>query len=540
MLFQVVHKEPRPVREVVPEIPPILAEVVEKALIKDKGKRFQSARQMRAALSVARQALEAGRGPNATLAGESQRALREAMKMEPPKSAMDASAPPPFVHGSAAFDMDVAPSAHRSGKLPRTLAGRQTVEVGPGRAARKAARSSILPLALGGLGLLIVAGLGFGYMVLTRLRPAATSATATPGSDTSRAQVGVLTQALVESQLKLAERDLEDKNYAAAIDQADSVLKLDGKNAQARKIRGQATAKKEEVAAAASEAQAAADQGDTEKASAALDRLLNLDPRHPAAASLSERLNSAFKTRAEDAGRLMARSRDEAATAKADHSEAFAKADGAAREAGARLQQGDFAEATRGFLEARDAYDRARRAAKASTAAGPAPTSRTEPSSAPVAPTPEPAAAVTPPPSGPARAFVTGKTQIAGARSSGGVQGFDSADVKTRRTPDFVGHLDFEVTPAAVKPGDQVTVRIIVVNEGKKPVRVRTVGLTLTQNGKRSSLAPNVLGRDIAPLQRLVVAEAKTVWPDAASDWSLEAVVTSDHDETGTSRLTWE
>jgi len=541
VLFQVVHKQPRPVLEVVPDAPPILAEVVEKALIKDKGKRFQSARQMRAALSVARQALEAGRGPNATLAGESQRALREALQTEPPRSTPDAGAPPPsFVHGSTALDLEVAP-APRSAKLPRTLGGSSRGPVEVGRAAKAAARSSVLPLVFGGLGLLAVIGLGLGYVVFLRARPAAVPAPATPSSDASKAQVGALTLALVESQLKLAERDLEDKNYGAAIDQADSVLKLDGQNAHARKIRGQAAAKKEEVEEAAREAQAAADRGDTESASTALDRLLELDPRHPAAASLSERLNSAFKSRAEEAGQLMARARVEAEAAKAQHSETFAKADASAKDAGTRLQQGDYAEATRGFLEARDSYDRARRAARtpAPPASGRAPGS--EPSAIPASAAPEPAADTTPAAAAPPpRAFVTGKTQIAGARSGGGVQGFDSADVKTRRTPDFVGRLDFEVVPKAVKAGESVTVRVFVVNDGKKTVRVRSVALTVTENGRRSSLATTVLSRDVVPLQRVAVAEARTEWADGVSEWSLDAVVTSERDETGIARLTWE
>jgi hypothetical protein len=138
------------------------------------------------------------------------------------------------------------------------------------------------------------------------------------------------------------------------------------------------------------------------------------------------------------------------------------------------------------------------------------------------------------------RTFVTGKTQISGARSGGEVQGFDSADVKTRRTPDFVGKVQFEETPAMVKAGEPVALRVFVVNEGKKPVRIRSVALTLTQNGKRASLPANLLGRDVAPLQRVAVAEAKTIWADGISDWSLDAVVTSDRDETGTCRLTWE
>ena len=239
----------------------------------------------------------------------------------------------------------------------------------------------------------------------------------------------------------------------------------------------------------------------------------------------------------------MVRARVEAEAAKAQRSEAFARADASAKDAGTRLQQGDYAEATRGFLEARDSYDRARRAAKAPTptASGRAASPGTQPSAEPASAAPEPAPETTPAaPTGPLRTFVTGNTQISGARSGGGVQGFDSADVKTRRTPDFVGRLEFEMVPATVKAGDPVAVRVFVVNLGKKPVRVRSVALTVIQNGKRSSLAPSLLGREVAALQRGAVAEAKTVWADGVSDWSLDAVVTSDRDETGVARLTWE
>ena len=82
----------------------------------------------------------------------------------------------------------------------------------------------------------------------------------------------------------------------------------------------------------------------------------------------------------------MARSKGDAEAAKAERSEAFTKADSAAKDAGTRLQQGDYAEATRGFLEARDGYDRARRAAKAPTpaASGAPPANGTATSTAPV------------------------------------------------------------------------------------------------------------------------------------------------------------
>ncbi|HSD30105.1 MAG TPA: serine/threonine-protein kinase [Vicinamibacteria bacterium] len=535
VLFQVVHKEPRALCDLAPEVPPIVAEVVEKALIKDKAARFQSVRQMRAALAVARQALEAGRGPNATLAGESQRALREAMRKEPPEGAPDAAGPPPYVEGSSALDVRVAPASWP--KLPGTWTGRTPTPL-PSMAHAGKGRPSRLPLVLGGgLGLLLLGGLAISYVVWTRSRPALSPSSPAPAADASSAQVGALTQALVETQLQLAARELDDKNYAGAIEQADRILKLDGQNSQARRLRGQATAKKAEVEAAAREAQQAADEGESEKASAALARLLELDPRHPVAAALSERLNSAFKSRAEDAGQSMARSRDDAEAARAARSEAFARADATAKEAEAALQKGDFAEATRGFLEARDGFDRARRAAR-SPASARRPTKLASSSPEPDATTAAPSAK--PLPAAPARAFVTGKTTVASARGAGEIQGFDTADVKTRRPPDLTGRLEFEAEPAAVKPGETLLIRLFLVNEGRKPVRVRGVVLTMTLNGKRSALPASALAREVRSFQRIAVAEARAVWLDGVSEWSLDAVVISDREETAQSRLTWQ
>jgi hypothetical protein len=94
------------------------------------------------------------------------------------------------------------------------------------------------------------------------------------------------------------------------------------------------------------------------------------------------------------------------------------------------------------------------------------------------------------------------------------------------------------MSPSAEVQGHSPEERVTV--PGKKAVRIRSVALTVTQNGKRSSLPSSLLGREVAPLQRVAVGEAKTVWPEGVSEWSLDAVVTSDRDETGVARLTWE
>jgi serine/threonine protein kinase len=546
VLYQVVHKVPAAVHDIAPDIPRILSDVVEKALAKDKNARFQSARQMHAAVALAREALEAGRGPNATLAGESSRALREATFGRSPSDSSPGSSP--LVAGSAALDVTPAPAPRP--RTPATLSGRErTQPTEAGRSARRPTAKSKAPLLWGvgvGVGALIAAT-AVGVFLWSRSRPEAPIAPpTTPASDAAKAQVGALTQALVTTQLQLAARDLDDKNYASAIDQADKILKLDPNSAEARRIRGVAVSRRQELEAAAAEAQQAADAGETEKASLALARLLDLDPRHPAAAALTEKLNSAFKTRAEEAARLAARARSDAEKAKAG-TEALAPAASLAQDAEDLLRKGEYAAATRGFLEARDAFDRVRRGTPPAVASAARPSGTQSPNAA-ATPIPHAVpgdpASVAPPPGpaearGPARAFVAAKTQVTSARG-GRIEGFDAADVKTQRMPDFTGQIEFDTEPAAGKAGDPLVVHVILTNQGKKALRLRTINLATIVDGRRTPVTSAMLVREVGPLERVAVAQWKGVWPADTGSWALEAAITSDRNETGTNRLNWQ
>src|SRR5262249_1999463 len=179
--------------------------------------------------------------------------------------------------------------------------------------------------------------------------------------------------------------------------------------------------------------------GDNAGASQALSRVLELDPRHPVARELGGKLNSVFRSQAEDAGRSMARSRADAEASKAAAAPGFAQAVALAGQAEALFKKGEFAGATQRYLEARDASGPARPAAppvvKPAGASRPAPV---EPAAASTA-TPLPSAAppvslpTAPPPvesvpsAAPApavRRFVTGRTVIATAKAGGDVEGF--------------------------------------------------------------------------------------------------------------------
>ncbi len=227
VLFQVVHKEPVSIRQWTPEVPRVLVDVVEKALVKDKTLRFQTARQMRAALSVARAALAGGRDPDASLAEESQRALRAAGNRTEPvfrSSSSGSGSHPGYVEGTVALDMrPVAKSREGSRPGAPTLSGSAPTQVPRARSGRgRPVRRGPAPVLALGVGALLLIGLAAGaYLTLLRKAAAPSPPLATPASD-----VSALTQALVETQLQLAMRDLEDKNYDAAVSQAERVLKL--------------------------------------------------------------------------------------------------------------------------------------------------------------------------------------------------------------------------------------------------------------------------------------------------------------------------
>src|SRR5262249_51686327 len=166
----------------------------------------------RAALWPVRQAVESGRGGD-SLANESQRMHRapgEPMRKTAPRP--PSASRPAWIDGTVALDIKASPAlapVRPMGSRPETLSGRSRTR---GASGRRVAKPSGAGRGLGlGLGVLAVALAGGAYHWL-RGRPAV------PGVDEaavdpSKAQVGALTQALVETQVQLALRDLEDKNY---------------------------------------------------------------------------------------------------------------------------------------------------------------------------------------------------------------------------------------------------------------------------------------------------------------------------------------
>jgi hypothetical protein len=212
-----------------------------------------------------------------------------------------------------------------------------------------------------------------------------------------------LVRQLLDSKAQLAKKNLEDKDFRTALAQADEILGQDPAHAEAIQVKQGAQKALQDVEAAVAATRRAIEGNDMKAAAAGLQRIFDTDPKNPAAAEFSTRLNQFFRGQADAARRDMTDAQRQADRQKASSQPDYAAGGALGREAEALLRSNEFAQATRKFAEARDAYDRARRAALRPATPPPtlAPVATAPPETLPpttiamATPTPEPA---TPPP----------------------------------------------------------------------------------------------------------------------------------------------
>jgi tRNA A-37 threonylcarbamoyl transferase component Bud32/tetratricopeptide (TPR) repeat protein len=322
VLFKVMQEEPPPARELLPALPPVLIQVVEKALAKEPADRFSDAGQLLAALRKARQAIAAGRGD---------RLLPELKRGARPQAAEARPRPAGASEHSA--------SGSRSGpSMSRSHSG------GSGR----------LPWIVAGVA--VVAILGFAF-VAWRVGMARAPSAAPSGS----AEVQTLARTLAQTQVELARRKLDDRDFEEAAHQAQRALELDPKNAAAEEVLRQAREVLDKVDAAAADAQTAQKTGDAARQAAAAWTLMQLDASHAALTELAPRLGATFRGRAEEARRMMEDARKAATDALASRLPTFEDGTSLAQQGENAFRAGKFGLAAQRFLQARDHYQRAQR-----------------------------------------------------------------------------------------------------------------------------------------------------------------------------------
>jgi serine/threonine protein kinase/Tfp pilus assembly protein PilF len=418
VLFQVMEHQPDDVRHWSPEVPNILVQVVDKALNKDPQERYQHAGAMREALRLVRQVLSGEveedhalatliqpSAQDATVVGEGPEPAG-ATVLEPSPSR---SASVGRVQGSSALK---PASGTKWGKTsvpsktspPRMGSGPPALKSGPRRGAMASSRPPLarpmaeapsrMPLYIGGAVAVVAIGIVAAVLLRSPSKPP-------EGGEAGKAD-SAQTRMLLDQMVEVARKNLELKDYKGAAEQADKVIKLDPGNADAGQVRDKARKTLSDLDTAANEARAAVQAGDTERASRAISRVLEIDPNHPVAAELSSQLNGRFKDEADRARREMRSAATGAERAKATLTES-ASAVSLGRQAEDMFQKGQFMASTQKFLESRDGYERARASALQRAAdAGPPPVTMAPATLPPVTPPPPPPPPAPRPPPPPA------------------------------------------------------------------------------------------------------------------------------------------
>jgi eukaryotic-like serine/threonine-protein kinase len=333
-LFEVLEREPRPLRSLVPGLPPLVAAVTERALRKDPAARFASAGEMRQAVAEARRA--AGPDTSITLAA----------------TLDDANAPTVVGAGSEDRTM-VGGSATLA--APATLAG------GPLFRRRLWVGVVLAAMALAAL------------LWRSRMGP--------PAAAPPAVGLGQIEEAWVASRLALAQMSLEDREFAAAISEAERVLARYPHRPEAREIADEGRRVLGELEAQAGQAREAFRAGDRVRAAEALKQVLAIDPRHPVVAEIGPALDQYFRGRAENARRVATRAQ-RAALGAGLTAGALGAATELSHSAETLFAEGRFAQATQSFLEAGDAFLRAKRDRQITSAQASSPVPLAPPSTA--------------------------------------------------------------------------------------------------------------------------------------------------------------
>jgi tetratricopeptide (TPR) repeat protein len=506
VLFQVLQNEPESVRKWAPDVPGILVEVVEKCLAKDSEQRFADGGQLRDALVAVRNAIEGGRADSTSLAAEMPDGA-QATVLERPMVARSTRGPgsSPRLAVSGATALKKAPGPEQATMLGAagTVRGATTRTAGRtvGGATAGPAPSSRVPLYLG-VGAVALALGGAGYFFLLRPTPAPPTPAPSPGTAN-----GGLAKDLIATQLALARRQLEDKDWTGAMGQAEQILKLDPGNAEAERVRDSVRKAQADIEKAAGEARDAFAAGRVDEASAALGRLLALDPTHPVATELSTKLNSRFQREAEEARRQMRGAQAEAQRAGASTVASFAEGNTLAHEADGYFGRGAFASAARQYLASKNAYGRAQREVVVrptpppTLAPTPVPTPLPTPTPLPATPPPTPTAHPTPAPTPPPPADEEPAIRRVVADFARAIESKDFALYKSLR-PNLSADDERKLREAfAGSPTQQVTMSI------------SSVQLTGTEAHVKVTRRDTFKGKKLDPTrQTLVLAKGPTGW----------------------------
>jgi serine/threonine protein kinase len=344
VLYMVLQASPRPPREVVPDLPRVVQQLLDRSLAREPAARFPDAAAFLTGVQQVREAIAEGRG-------------------DEPLPALVVAAPVPAVPVPPVAD--TAPLPEPQG--PRSASSSRNAErLGSGQrsgsrsasasGSRRRALRGRLPLVTFGIALATVAA-GVVFLLARRGPDAPASRAASDGAR----QVDTLARAVVATQVELAQKRLAAGDFENAVRQAERALALDPQDATAKDVLAKATRARDEIDKLVSEARAAADGELTAASGDAFWRLLQAAPDNPATSELASRFDAVLKARAAEAQRLAVAARQAAESVQAGRADSFQEGMSLVRDGDAGLRAGKFGEAARDFMRARARFERAQR-----------------------------------------------------------------------------------------------------------------------------------------------------------------------------------
>jgi serine/threonine protein kinase len=347
VFYKVMQAEPKPAKDLVPGLPLVLQQILEKAMAKAPAQRFADAGEMGEFLGRAREAITEGRG-NEPLAGLVPPSAIPAGTKAPEPRRVDPPAPgPPAQAGS--------PSASRpEGSHHAGPGGRKGER--SGSASRSRSQTRLTParsgtaLYLAGLAVLVVVVLGIVFAMWP-----------SRGSDAGNGggKIDLVMKDVARKKAELARNRLEAGDYEDALERALDALNYDPEQAVAKEVSTEARKIKDRVEKAIAGARPQAGRSPGVPEQAAYWDLLQVAPERAEARDLAASHEAGLKSRAEEARRLMDEVQKAATETRASELEDFKTGKRLAGEAEVAFKDARFASAARDFMRARDRFRRA-------------------------------------------------------------------------------------------------------------------------------------------------------------------------------------
>jgi hypothetical protein len=141
------------------------------------------------------------------------------------------------------------------------------------------------------------------------------------------------------------------------------------------------------------------------------------------------------------------------------------------------------------------------------------------------------------------RSFVPDIASAEGAEGSvKELDDFEVEDLDVKRAVHIPGRTELEATPARMKPGDTLTVKIYVRNQSKKKkrvIKITELSVHRIVNGADTSVPLSPAAREVPAKTRVLVATLTGPWEDDVSSWSLDVRVMSEGNDMYQNRLVW-